>query len=226
MKEDQRRIIRSLFFPALFVILLWMVYWGEVIFHADLSSYGLQPLKWTGLIGIITAPLLHADVSHLSANSIPLLILGSLLFYFYRELAWKVIILIWLLAGLWTWFLARGDGIHIGASGLVYGLASFLFFSGILRRDNRLMAITLLIAFLYGGMVWGIFPRFFPNIPISWESHMMGLVSGLVLAFWYRKSGPRRKVYDWEFEEEEEEEDDHDDKGNPEGPDIRYFYKE
>ncbi|HTX88902.1 MAG TPA: rhomboid family intramembrane serine protease [Bacteroidales bacterium] len=205
MKEDTQRILRSIIYPAIFVILIWLVYFTEEIFHVDLSEYGLQPLKWKGLIGIFTTPLLHANFSHLVANSIPLLILGSLLFYFYREIAWRVVLLIWLLTGLWTWFLARGEGVHIGASGLVYGFASFLFFSGILRRDNRLMAITLLIAFLYGGMVWGIFPRFFPNIPISWESHLMGMVSGLVLAFYYRRDGPQPAKYDWEDEPDDGE---------------------
>ncbi len=232
MNEDQRRIIRSMIFPVFFVILIWLVMISDYVFHLDLAQYGLRPLQWKGLIGIITSPFLHADFSHLAANTIPVLVLGSLLFYFYRELAWTVILLIWFLTGLWTWLLARGDAVHIGASGIVYGMASFLFFSGIVRRDNRLMVITLLVTFLYGGLIWGIFPKFFPNIPISWESHLMGLVSGTILAIWFRKSGPQRDVYDWEEEDDDEEDGDTEhpdnppeDKGNDPGTNIRYFYR-
>ena len=156
MNKDQSRIIQSMIYPIIFVGILWLIKIVEVVFRIELEVYGLQPLHLKGLIGIITAPLLHAGFSHLFANSVPLFILASLLFYFYRELAWRVILLVWLLTGLWVWFLAREDSIHVGASGVVYGLASFLFFSGIIRREGKLMAITLLTAFLYGGMVWGV----------------------------------------------------------------------
>jgi membrane associated rhomboid family serine protease len=121
----------------------------------------------------------------------------------------------------------------VGASGVVYGLAAFLFLSGILRRDSRLMSVTMLIAFLYGGLVWGIFPQLFPHQPISWESHLMGLLAGTVLAVYYRKSGPQRKVYDWENEEEEDDENDEenrdqgpDDTGQSGGPGYNFEYKE
>jgi hypothetical protein len=144
------------------------------------------------------------------------LFLGGLLFYFYHPIAWKIFWLVWLVTGLWVWVFARGDAVHIGASGVVYGLASFLFLSGILRRDNRLMAITLLIAFLYGGLVWGIFPQLFPHQPISWESHLMGLLAGAVLAIYYRNSEPRRKVYEWETDDEDEEYEDYEDDDDPE----------
>lgn len=106
------------------------------------------------------------------------------------------------MVGIWVWVGGR-SGYHIGASGLVYGLASFLFFSGVIRNDIRLLAISLLVVFLYGSMIWGIFP-IFPQV--SWESHMLGGISGLVLAIYYRKYGPQKKVYEWELEEEEEEE--------------------
>jgi membrane associated rhomboid family serine protease len=230
MNEDQRKIARSLVFPAIFVFAIWLVKFVEIIFRTDLGVYGLQPLHTKGLIGIVTAPFLHVSFSHLFANSIPLFILSGLLFYFYRVIAWRIIILIWFLTGLWVWFLAREDTIHIGASGIVYGLAAFLFFSGIIRRDAKLMAITLLTAFLYGGMIWGLFPQFFPRERISWESHLMGLLAGLILAVYYRKAGPQRKPWEWE------EEDENDDDPNPEDtmenhfpgddPEIRYFYKE
>ena len=207
MNEDQRKITRSFFFPALLVLLIWLVKLFEITFDIDLTGYGLWPLQWKGLIGIVTAPLLHANLSHLSANSFPLFFLGALLFYFYKPLAWRVFFLIWFLTGLWVWVFARGEAVHIGASGVVYGLAAFLFLSGILRRDNKLMAITLLIAFIYGGLVWGVFPQFFPNQPISWESHLMGLLAGTVLAVYYRNAGPQRIVYQWDDEGDDDDDD-------------------
>ncbi len=236
MQDEQKRILRSLVIPGIFVLIMWLVKIFEIIFNTDLEVLGLAPLSWRGLPGIFFAPLLHANFSHLSANTLPFFFLGGLLFYFYRSIAWKIFWLIWLTTGLWVWFFARGDSVHVGASGVVYGLASFLFLSGILRRESRLMAITLLIAFLYGGLVWGIFPQLFPHQPISWESHLMGLLAGAVLAVYYRNSGPRRKVYDWENEEEEDEEEDEneeekndqgpDDTGQSGGPGYRYEYKE
>ena len=99
---------------------------------------------------------------------------------------------------------ARGGSYHIGASGVVYALASFHFFSGLIRREPRLMAFTLLVVFLYGGMVWGVFPDFFPTKNISWESHLMGLLAGLILAFYYRSSGPQRPRYDWADDDTDE----------------------
>ncbi len=108
----------------------------------------------------------------------------------------------WFLTGLFVWLAGR-DAWHIGASGLVYGLASFLFFSGIIRRYFRLIALSLLIVFLYGSMVWGIFPDIYKNV--SWESHMLGFASGIILAIWYRKEGPQEPVYEWMEESFEEE---------------------
>jgi membrane associated rhomboid family serine protease len=230
MQEEQKRILRSLVIPGIFVLIMWLVKIFEIIFNTDLEVLGLAPLSWRGLPGIFFAPLLHASFSHLSANTLPFFFLGGLLFYFYRSIAWKIFWLIWLTTGLWVWFFARGDSVHVGASGVVYGLASFLFLSGILRRESRLMAITLLIAFLYGGLVWGIFPQLFPHQPISWESHLMGLLAGTVLAVYYRNTGPRRKIYDWENEEEDDENEG--DNNNPESDDTgegtkyNYEYKE
>ncbi|MDD4602859.1 MAG: rhomboid family intramembrane serine protease [Bacteroidales bacterium] len=184
-------------YPILFVALLWAIKGMDELFSLDLNNWGLIPLTPRGLIGIFTSPLLHANLAHLFANSIPLLVLGSFLFYFYKDIAWKIFGWTYLMTGIWVWTFARGGSIHIGASGLIYGLASFLFFSGIIRRDNSLMVISILIAFLYGGLIWGIFPQFFPNQPISWESHLMGLIAGLVLALYFRHDGPQRKIYDW-----------------------------
>ncbi|MCX6248418.1 MAG: rhomboid family intramembrane serine protease [Bacteroidetes bacterium] len=231
MHEEQKRMLRSLVIPGIFVILMWLIKIFENIAHVDLGVYGLAPLSWKGLTGIVLAPLLHADFSHLSANTLPFFFLGGMLFYFYRSIALKTFFLIWLITGLWVWVFARGDSVHIGASGVINGMASFLFLSGILRRDARLMAITLLITFLYGGLVWGVFPQLFPNKPISWESHLMGLLAGILLAFYYRNAGPQRKEYDWGNEEDDDSndydvEEENPDKEDDEGPKINYEYKE
>ncbi|MCD4789612.1 MAG: rhomboid family intramembrane serine protease [Bacteroidales bacterium] len=204
MNQEKKNILQSLFPPLLFVILLWVIKAGEIVTHIEFGFLGIYPLKSTGLIGIITSPLIHSGFKHLFANSIPLLVLGGCLFYFYKEIAVKIFILIYLITGLCVWFGAR-EAYHIGASGVVYGLASFLFLSGIIRRDGRLLAITMLVTFLYGSLVWGVFPDFYPEKNISFESHFWGLIVGVILALYFRKLGPQRKKYDWEEEEEFED---------------------
>jgi membrane associated rhomboid family serine protease len=181
-----------------------MIRLSDMIWDLGINAYGLSPLNAMGLLGIVTAPLLHEGFSHLFANSVPLLVLGSLLFYFYRQIAYEVFFLIWLMTGAWVWVFASPHSVHIGASGLVYGLAAFLILSGMIRRERSLMIITLLVVFLYGGLLWGVFPQFFPKERISWESHLMGLLSGIILAIWYRKSGPQKKIYEWADDEVEE----------------------
>jgi membrane associated rhomboid family serine protease len=209
IKEEKIKILRSILVPALLVATMWLVKGIEVIAEISFSRYGIKPGELSGLAGILLSPFIHGSISHISANTLPFLVLGSLLFYIYRPIAWKVFILTWLITGIWVWFWAR-PSYHIGASGVVYGLASFLFFSGILRKDGRLMAVTFLVAFLYGSLVWGIFPDIFPEKNISWESHLMGLVAGLVMAFYFKKEGPQRKKYSWEFEEDDTDENDPD----------------
>ena len=204
MNDERRKILQSLIYPAILVLLMWLVKIIEITFTVNLVQYGLIPLNTTGLLGIITSPFLHEGFSHLFGNSVPFLVLGGLLFYFYPELAWRVLLLIYLITGMWVWVFARGTGVHIGASGIVNGLAAFLFLSGILRRETKLMAITLLTTFLYGGIIWGIFPQFFPEKNISWESHLMGLMAGAILAIYYKKTGPQRIKYDWENEDEDD----------------------
>lgn len=207
MNSEKRKILKSLVPPLLFILLLWLIKLGEHLTHSELTVLGIYPRHLSGLPGIISSPLIHKDFEHLFANSIPLFVLGASLFYFYREIAVKVFLFILLITGMSVWIGAR-EAYHIGASGVVYGLAAFLFASGILRREPRLLAITLLVTFLYGSLVWGIFPDFFPEKNISYEGHFWGLVSGLLLAFYFRKEGPQRKVYDWETEETPDEEND------------------
>ena len=201
---EKQHIIKSLIPPLMLVLLLWVIKLGEIITHFDLGFLGIYPLHWKGLIGIITAPLIHANLQHLFANSVPLFVLSSALLFFYQKIAFRVFGLITLITGISVWIGAR-EAYHIGASGVVYGLAAFLFVSGIIRKDSRLLAITLLVGFLYGSMVWGIFPDFFPEKNISFESHFWGMISGIILAIYYKnQGGPKKKKYQWEIDEENE----------------------
>jgi membrane associated rhomboid family serine protease len=206
----RKKLLLSLIIPGTFIFLMWMVKIIEVLFETNFSNYGIYPLSLRGLPGIIFSPFIHADFKHLFNNSLPLLFLSLALFYFYSEIALKVFLWTYLLTGILVWFGGR-NAWHIGASGIVYGLTSFLFFSGIIRKYFRLIALSLLIVFLYGQMVWGIFPGIYKNV--SWESHMLGFFSGIVLAVWYRKEGPQMPVYEW-MEENEGAEDNSEEEKN------------
>ncbi len=201
--EEKRRFVHSLVFPLFFLCLVWAVFIVDLILELNLHYLGLFPMKLSGLPGILTAPLVHSGFKHIFDNSLPLFILSLALFYFYRNIAYRVFFLIYLVTGFMVWLGARG-AYHVGASGLVYGLAFFIFFSGVLRNNIRLLAISLLVAFLYGSLVWGLLPH---DARVSWESHLFGAITGTVLAFYYRKYGPKRKKYSWELAEEEEDSD-------------------
>jgi membrane associated rhomboid family serine protease len=196
----RKKLFLSMIIPGIFIFFMWLVKIIEVLFEIDLSHLGIFPLKAQGLPGILFSPFIHADFGHLFNNTLPLFLLSVALFYFYSEVALKVFLWTYLLTGLLVWIAGR-EAWHIGASGLVYGLASFLFFSGIIRRYFRLIALSLLIVFLYGSMVWGLFPEVYKNV--SWESHMLGFFSGVVLAIYYKNQGPQQPVYDWMEENEE-----------------------
>lgn len=202
-KEEKQKFFGSMVFPGLLLLTLWMVKLIEVGFQISFAEYGLQPQTLSGLRGILFSPFLHADWAHLSANSIPLFLLSAGLFYYYGKKAGTILLLSWFVTGLWVWIFARDTGIHIGASGVVYALASFHFTGGLLRREPRMMAFSLLVVFLYGGLLWGVIPDFYPGKNISWESHLLGGIAGIVLAFAYRGEGPQRKVYHWDESDEE-----------------------
>lgn len=196
--DELKRFKYSLILPFLFVVLLWTIKIVEFSGDFNLFRYGVYPRNANGLFGVILSPLIHSDFNHLLSNSIPLLILGTGIIYFYRELAYRVVGFVWLISGSCVWVGAR-ESYHIGASGLIYGLAAFLFLSGVIRRDIRLAAISLIVVFLYGGMVWGVFPLF-PQI--SWEFHFFGAFSGFIAAILYRDRGPKPIEWSWEKEEE------------------------
>jgi membrane associated rhomboid family serine protease len=201
----RKKLLLSMIIPGIFVLIMWLVKLIEILFETDFSRFGIYPLTSKGLPGILFSPFIHADFTHLFSNTVPLFFLSLALFYFYSEVALKVFIWTYFLTGILVWIGGR-EAWHIGASGVVYGLASFLFFSGIIRRYFRLIALSLLIVFLYGSMVWGLFPGVYKNV--SWESHMLGFFSGVVLAVLYRNQGPQKPVYDWMEDEEQGEQED------------------
>jgi membrane associated rhomboid family serine protease len=177
---------------------MWLVHLITLALNLDLSRMGILPRDMIGILGIISGPIVHANFSHLLSNSVPLLILGWTIFFFYSKVSYKSFIVIYVLTGLFVWLFAR-QVYHIGASGIVYGFVSFLFFSGIFRRDNKSIAIALIVTFLYGGIVWGVLPG---QKGISWESHLFGGIAGIIAAFIFRKIDPQKK-YDWEDEEDD-----------------------
>jgi erythronate-4-phosphate dehydrogenase len=184
----------------MFVCAFWIVELADYFLEMEkipnhLHQLGIYPQTFKGLIGIITSPFIHKDFSHLFANTMPFLILGSALFYCYRGISFRIFALLWLFSGFLTWILGR-PSFHIGASGVVYALFAFLFISGLIRRSRELIAISLLTVFLYGGMLWGFVPQFAAE-NVSYEAHGGGLVAGVALAFIYRNKGPQRKQYQW-----------------------------
>ncbi len=202
-KEEKNKILSSFFYSGCFVLLLWLIQFTQWALEKDISAFGVLPRNIKGLAGILTAPLIHADFSHLISNSITLFLLLFGILYFYRTSAVKVFFIVYIADGILVWLFAR-ESYHIGASGLVYGFASFLFFSGLFRKDKRSIALSLLIVFLYGGMVWGILPA---DPKISFESHLFGAIVGIFCAFIYRKNDPP-PVYEWEEENYEDDVDD------------------
>ncbi|MGE5681405.1 MAG: rhomboid family intramembrane serine protease [Bacillota bacterium] len=197
MDDEKKKFIFSLSFPLVFVTMMWVIKLIEVTFSIDLGYLGIYPKRISTLTGIITAPFIHADFKHLISNSIPMLFLGTGVIYFYREASVKIITYVYLFTGIAVWLLAR-PSYHIGASGIIYGLAAFLYFSGLIRRDTRSIALALIVTFLYGGLVWGVLPL---EGGISWESHLAGSIAGILAAIIFRKHDPPKK-YDWEDDED------------------------
>jgi len=195
--ELEKRIVRhSLFASGSFIFVLWLIKLFEVEFQLNFTTWGIYPLEIKGLPGIILSPLIHANFEHLIANTIPLFVLTFSLFFFYRKTSYTIFVLIYVLSGLCVWLGGR-EAWHIGASGVIYGLAAFLFLSGIISFNIRLLTISMVVSLIYGGMFWGIFPV---KPEVSWESHLWGGISGLILALFYRKSIPVDQV----VEEDEE----------------------
>jgi len=190
--------------PLIGVILIWAVFWLELKFHMNLNEYGVFPRTLKGLRGVFFSPFIHGSVEHLYNNTIPLAVLTASLFYFYKKISLKVLLYGVLLSGILTWLIGR-TSYHIGASGIIYVLASFTFFKGIFSKYYRLVALSLIVVFIYGSLLWYIFPI---KDEISWEGHLGGFITGLVLALFIKAETPSSKKFDWEHENYNEEADD------------------
>lgn len=212
-QDDKRFLINSVIVPVILVMIMWLVKIIEVVFHLDFGFLGIKPLSPEGLPGILLFHFIHGDWEHLFANTVPILVLGTSLYYFYRPLANKILLILTFSTGLLTWCGAR-SGVHIGASALIYGLTFFLMLSGFIRRDRKLIIISLIVVFLYGSLVWGLYPKYAIENNISWEGHLSGFVTGIVLAFFYKNDGPQREEHVWE-DEEDDSDDNTDDNKKP-----------
>ena len=191
---------RALTRVALFIALLWVIGLADNLFHLQLAHLGVYPRTAVGLRGVLFAPVIHGNWGHLLSNSLSLAVLGVVLLYGYPRSKWYVLLLIYLGSGLGVWLFARSS-LHFGSSGLTHGIMFFIFVSGILRRDKLSSALAMIVFFLYGGMIWTIFP----NEPgVSYESHFFGALMGVIAAFLFRNRDPLlpAKTYDWEGEDD------------------------
>jgi|TARA_B110000902_G_C14135562_1_gene523717 membrane associated rhomboid family serine protease len=177
--------------PLVAIVIIWLIYWIEITFGYNFNKYGIFPRDFKGLRGVFLSPLIHSNISHLSNNSVPLFVLLASLFYFYRKIAFKVLFYGVFFSGFLCWLIAR-NSYHIGASGVIYLLFSFVFFSGIIRKHYRLIAMSLVVIFLYGSMIWLLLPT---EDRISWEGHLSGFLVGFLYAYLYRKKGIVREQF-------------------------------
>jgi membrane associated rhomboid family serine protease len=200
-KSEKKEILSILALPFMFLLIMWLVKLIELQFDLSFIKFGVYPQSLKGLKGVLFSPFIHKNLTHLFNNSYPILILGGLLFSVYRKIALQIFVWLFFISGFWLWIIGR-PSFHIGASGIIYALASFLFISGIIRKNPRLAAVSLVIIFLYGSMIWGILPT---KESISWEGHLSGFAAGILVAIFYRNEGPERKKYQWEIDEELEE---------------------
>ena len=202
LQDDRSQLRHAFRLVMTFVVLLWIIKTVESILHLHLAQYGVYPLQPDALTGILSGPLIHGSWSHLFANTLPVIILGTALLYGYPRSAIPVLAAVWLGSGLGVWLFAR-EAYHIGASGLTFGVMFFLFVIGILRWDKRAIALSMVIFFLYGSMIWGIFPS---EPGVSYESHFFGAVIGTLFAFLLKNRDPipEEKTYSWETETDDE----------------------
>ncbi|MDR2474799.1 MAG: rhomboid family intramembrane serine protease [Bacteroidales bacterium] len=189
---EKKRITHSAVIPLLFVGILWVIRLLQDGMSWDLSFFGIYPHKMTSLQGIVLHYLVHADIEHLWSNTLVVFISGWFLFYFYSTIVWRTLGCLWLLTGVFLWSIGR-SGVHVGASGLAYGIVFFLIFSGIIRQHTPLIAVSLVVVFLYGSLTWGMFP--FSELikpDMSWEGHLSGGLAGLITALMLQKQGPQK----------------------------------
>lgn len=183
--------------PFLFIFLIWLVYWSEIRFGFRFNNYGVYPRTLTGLRGVILSPFIHGSLKHVWNNTIPLFLLSASVIYFYRSQRWTIFLIGLFGSGILTWIIGR-EANHIGASGFIYVLMSFIFFKGVFTKYYRFIALSLVIMFLYGGMLWYLFPI---EPHISWEGHVGGFTTGFLLAVFLPVELYSKDTYEWEKEE-------------------------
>ena len=181
-----------------FVVLLWLIQLINALFDVDPDPFGVRPRQLAGIAGIFFAPLVHTGFEHLIANTLPLLVLGSAMLYLYPQSALRALPVLYLGPGVIVWLFGRAS-IHLGASGLIYGLAAYVFVAGLLRRDRRAIAASLIVSFMYGSLTLG----FLPLPPeISWETHLAAAALGVLFAWVLRRLDVAPpKIYGWEDED-------------------------
>lgn len=183
MNNVKQHFISSVQFPLFVLIIMWVAHLVKATLWPGLYMYGIYPRELIGLRGIFFSPFIHGDLGHLISNSAPLFLLMVMMLYFYRRVAMRSFLMIYFLSGLSVWLFAR-PVFHIGASGVVYGLVSFVFWSGVFRRSVKSIILALIVVFLYSGLIFGILPN---DKGISWESHLLGGLVGLLTAYWYKE---------------------------------------
>jgi membrane associated rhomboid family serine protease len=198
--KEKRQFINAVFIPAIIVLFMIITFFFEKGMELDFHSAGVYPRRFENIGGIFSMIFIHSSWSHLLNNVLSFFVLGSFLYYFYRQIAPKVLVISYIFSGLILWVIGR-ESWHIGASGLIYSLAFFLFFSGLIRKYVPLIAISLIVAFIYGSMVWHIFPWQLHD-PISWEGHLAGGFTGTVLSVWLRNKEPQKPVELWPEDED------------------------
>lgn len=193
----------AIVYPLLVLVIMWLVFWADHLFPLiPFYKYGVMPGVMSSWKGVFFMPLLHSheEINHILNNSMPTAVLLGGIVYYYRDIALRVFFLSWIFTGIGVWLVATNShSYHIGMSGVIYAMAGFLFTSGVIRKYKPLQAISLFVAFMYGGMIWGIFPM---EEHVSWEGHLSGLIVGVVLAILYRKRGPQSPKFSYEIEKE------------------------
>ncbi len=175
------KIRKNLQLTLVIVSVLWLVYFIDFVAPVDLQLYGLQPRNPEGLWGIMSSPFLHGNLNHLIANTGALFVLLFVSLSFSRKLTVIAVLAIALVGGGLVWVFGHPNSIHIGSSGIIFGLLGFLLFIGIFRREKMALVVSLGIFILYGGALWSLLYRL-PGI--SWESHFFGFLIGSLAASW------------------------------------------